>query len=187
MSSASLGLILSVLLVVSATAQPAQPSLPKDCAPFTSGGRLRYDQSSAIDLLLGFELRLSSDGVWGWDISIGRKGQSRDYMWVVSPPFVTARAHVLIGPGYGLQAKDSVGFERMLRFALNDSDYAEARRIATGQRDPEPGDLERLGQGTLRLKVTSFATRKVPNEPFINDEALEWIEFVGEACVPRQP
>jgi hypothetical protein len=188
MGPASLGLIASALLVVLSAAQPSPPSPPMDCAPFTSGGKLRHGQSFSTGLPLGYELRLSSDGVWAWDISIGRKGgKFRDYMWVVSPPFETGRAHALIGPGYGLQARDSVGFERRLRFALNDTDYEAALKMVRGERLSEPGDFERLGQGTLRLKVTSFETRKVPNEPFINDEALEWIEFVGEACVPRQP
>jgi len=56
--------------------------------------------------------------------------------------------------------------------------------------DREPGDrlyeeIERLGKGSLTLQVTRFGVRMV-NAPEIGRmEALRWVEFRGEACVPR--
>jgi hypothetical protein len=44
--------------------------------------------------------------------------------------------------------------------------------------------IERLGKGRLTLAVTKFDLRQTATpQPFA--EALDWIEFSGEACVPR--
>lgn len=166
-----------------APAQQAQAD-GRVCTTFTSHGRLRNGESFSASLPRGFELRLAaSPGGWGWDIAVTRPGgKYDDYMWVVSPPLVTGRAHVQIGPGYGLGGKASASFTRRLRFVLSDDDYAAAVKSHTA--DDADVTLKRLGQGSLTLRIVRFETRPLPNEPPPHHETLDWIEFTGEACVP---
>jgi hypothetical protein len=162
-----------------------QPAL--ECARFTSNGRLNHGAAYEAALPRGFRLHLRPDGDLGWDISVEQPGSEiHDYMWVVSPPLRTAPQRK-IGPGYGLQARDSAGFERDLRFVLSDADYREAVKAID---DPDAADtlkqLQRLGQGTLALRVEGFGIRKLQDRADISNEAFEWIQFRGEACVPRR-
>jgi len=162
------------------------PESSEDCVRFSSHGRLPMGKSYVASLPRGLKLRLAEDGAFGWNISVEpANGSGENYAWVVTPPFQTA-PHMKIGPGYNLTARQSVRIERVYRFVLSQDDYRSAVQAA----DREPGDrlyeeIERLGKGSLTLQVTRFGVRMV-NAPEIGRmEALRWVEFRGEACVPR--
>jgi hypothetical protein len=162
-----------------------RPQPSEDCVRFSSHGRLQMGKSYVASLPRGLKVRLAEEGAFGWDISVEpAKGSGENYAWVVTPPFGTA-PHMRIGPGYNLTARQSVRIERAYRFVLSQEDYHSAV-----QADRESGDrlfdeLERLGKGSLTLQITGFGVRMV-NVPEIGRmEALNWIEFRGEACVPR--
>lgn len=98
-------------------------------------------------------------------------------MWVVTPPFQTAPQR-MIGAGYNFTANDSVQMPRVLRFVLNDHDYALAMLLHDFQGSTRKLTAFRaLGKGLLFLEFTGHQTGR--------DGALEWIEFRGRACVPR--
>jgi hypothetical protein len=179
-------LVLGLLLVEQ---RPPTSAARQNCVEFSSNGRLDSGKSFVTKLPLGLELTLEEDGDAGWDIRVGRPEDSGyDYVWVVTPPFQTA-PHRKIGPGYGRTARESVAIERKLSFVLNDTDYAAALDVVRGIRaisaSPERiAELNRLAKGNLTIKVTKFGLRKAADEHNF-DEALDWIELTGEACVPR--
>ena len=176
---------LTLLLLVSTQAQ--QSSAARECVQFSSNGRLRHDQRFTTPLLRGINLHVTPDGAGAWGISVSHpKSKYGDYMWVVSPPFVTGRAHVQIGPGYGLTAAESL-FDRDLRFVVNDMDYEEAYKFVRGELDvDDPLDqFRRLGRGTLKITFTGHGLRSLPEVPS-GEQALDWIAFTGEACIRAQ-
>jgi len=150
------------------------------CLSFASAGRLLSGRSYVAQLPRGLELHLrSGDDDYGWDMTVTRPGGTTDYMWVVSPPYRTAPQRK-IGPGYGLTASESASLDRDLRFVLNDLEYAAAVKIVNDEpaSAEKMAKIEAMGRGRLSIHVDRFALR--PNAP-----ALDWIEFTGEACVPR--
>jgi hypothetical protein len=157
------------------------------CIRFSSEGRLRHDAPFTAAFPNGLELRLHPDGDFGWDIAVRRRvGSTVDYMWVVSPPFQTSPQRK-IGPGYGLSAHESASFARDLRFVLTDADYeAAVKIIRENQASPEKmAAIDQLGKGTLSIEIARFGLRSVQGPGGVRAEALDWIEFKGEACVPR--
>jgi hypothetical protein len=157
------------------------------CVRFSSGGRLRHDAPFAAALPTGLEFRLQPDGDVGWNITVRRRVDATvDYMWVVSPPFQTAPQRK-IGPGYGRDARESASVVRHLRFVLTDEDYEAALKIV---REDDAGPekmarLDRLGKGILSVEVGKFGLRNVSSRDGVVTETFDWIEFSGEACVPR--
>ena len=156
-----------------------------DCVQFQSPSRLAAGTPFRAALLRGLELRLSE----GWDISVGPVGDvAADYLWVVSPPLRTA-PHRMIGPGYGLSARDSARIERPLRFVLTRADYDAARAAIDDTRSAEQTlrQLDRLGRGTLSFVIVDYGIR---DDARLADgrttDAFEWIMFKGQACVPKQ-
>lgn len=157
-------------------------STSTDCVTFRSPGRLAAGTSFRAVLLGGLEFRLSA----GWDISVGPVAEPRmDYLWLVSPPLQTA-PHRVIGPGYGMTARESARIERALRFVLTRADY-EAARAATDQESAAETlkELDRLGQGRLSLTITDYRIRDVVLPDGRQGDAFEWISFRGQACVPK--
>jgi hypothetical protein len=155
------------------------------CVTLASRGRLVYDTPFVAELPVGLELRLRPAADYGWSITVGRPGGMVDYVWVVSPPFQTT-PHLQFGPVYGLSARESMAFVRELRFVLTDEAYEAARKIVQ-EESASPAKiakLERLGKGRLRIDVVKFGMRPSTKAVPLS-EALDWIEFKGEACVPK--
>jgi hypothetical protein len=150
------------------------------CVRFQSAGRLLAGTSFRADLLLGLEFRLSSD----WSISVGPKGEpALDYLWVVSPPLRTA-PHRIIGPAYGMTARDSLKIERPLRFVLTKPEHSAAIAAIALQSDETLKQLDQLGRGRLSLQITDHHIRDIILPDGRQADAFEWITFSGEACVP---
>ena len=83
-------------------------AVSSDCVRFQSPTRLPSGTPFRAALVGGLEFRLSRD----WEISVGPLTEpDRDYLWVVSPPLRTA-SHRVIGPGYGVTARESARIER---------------------------------------------------------------------------
>lgn len=153
--------------------QPAQ-----ECVTFSSKGRLEAGQAFLARLPRGMVLHLTPEET-GWGITITPQGEPlNDYMSVVTPPFQTA-PQLMIGAGYGETAAQSAQIDRRLRFAIDERDYALAKLL----HDVEASEMKlakfrELGKGALFLDFTGHKTAA--------DGGLEWIEFRGRACVPRE-
>lgn len=160
--------------------QPATAS--SECVRFQSPGQLAAGSPFRAMLMRGLEFRLSPD----WDIGVGPVDEpNMDYLWVVSPPLQVA-PHRLIGPGYGLTARESARISRPLRFVLTRSDYDAARAAITNPSGEETlKEMDRLGRGRLSLVITSFQVRDVPRASGQAADAFDWITFAGEACVGK--
>ena len=159
-----------------------------DCIALSSAGRLARGESFSVPVGRGLEFRLLADGAGGlWRIVIGPTGdKSQDFLWVVSPPFRTA-PQLMIGNSYGYSAKQSVQIPRDLRFVLIEGDYREALQIVQTQlASPEKlAALERLGKGSLTLKVIAYGLSEGITTTDGEADGLDWIEFEGLACVPH--
>jgi len=156
-----------------------------DCARFQSSARLPAGTPFRTVLLRGLEFRLSAS----WEISVGPIEEAAlDYLWLVSPPLQTA-PHRMIGPGYGLSARDSARIERPLRFVLTRADYDAARAAIDSQQSAEETlrRLDQLGRGHLSFVITDYQIREdVTLADGRKGDAFDWITFKGEACVPKQ-
>jgi hypothetical protein len=149
------------------------------CVRFQSSGRLAAGTPFQADLLLGLEFRLSAD----WVISVGPKGRpDLDYLWVVSPPLQVA-PHRVIGPAYGITARESLQIKRHFRFVRTQAEYLEAVATIEAQTPDPARQLQRLGKGNLSLEITSHQLRDIvpPNGRPV--DAFDWITFTGDACV----
>ena len=175
-------------MILPAVAWLSVQTVAQECVDFRSNGRLQYDAAYTTNLPRGFQLHLNPVPLSGrpadesyWIISIRRPGTPLDFMWIVNPPFRSGR-HREIG------ADDSLSVERRLRFVLTEEDYYRASKVI----DAAPADvlkeLERLGKGSLTLKVTGFALRRHEVAPGVDVEGheIDWIEFSGRACVPKE-
>ena len=162
------------------TTQAAQTT---DCARFQSPARLAAGMPFRAVLLHGLEFRLSAN----WNISVGPVEEpTMDYLWVVSPPLRTA-PHRMIGPGYGMTARQSARIERPLRFVLSRADYEAARAAIDLESAAETlKQLDRLGRGRLSFTITDYRIRDVMLTDGRQGDAFEWITFDGEACVPKE-
>ena len=160
----------------------ARQGASDDCVRFQSPARLAAGTPFRTALLRGLEFRLSD----GWDISVGPADEpTMDYLWVVSPPLQTA-PHRMIGPGYGLTARQSARIGRPLRFVMTRADY-DAARAAIDLRSAEETlkRLDQLGRGRLSFVITDFQVRDVTLADGTKGDAFDWITFTGEACIPR--
>jgi hypothetical protein len=180
-------LVVAVTVAQGGATQPAR----MDCTPFASRERLTEGTDFRLALPKGLFFHLRAQGAFGWGITVRTRDGKDDFVWVVSPPVQTA-PHLQIGPVYGLTARESAHFERSIRFVLTPEDYQRALGLyeqwRTGQLTATEVNARReeLQRGTLRLKVTNFSVRegvKIPEG--VKGEAFNWIEFEGEACVPR--
>jgi hypothetical protein len=185
-------LMLALLMSVGGTsAQGVDSDAASRCMDFGSDGRLKHGVAWSLRLPHDLEVRLSPEGAaaseasYRWNISAGPHGEARDFLWVVSPPFQTA-PHRVIGAAYGLTARQSVEISRKFRFVLTTPEYDEALAVVEGEAASEQkiAKLERLGKGSLTLKVTKYELRDGIETPFGVIDGLEWIEFTGRACVP---
>ncbi|MCU0251868.1 MAG: hypothetical protein MUE61_16835 [Vicinamibacterales bacterium] len=178
-------------LLLAGAAAVQVPASDRECVTFASHGRLQHGLDFSVPLPRGLELRLSSERAVddlsdSWDILVKEALGTEDFLWVVSPPFRTA-PHRMIGAGYGLTARESVQIQRDLRFVLNRAAYEAAVKIV----ETEPAGtakmaaLERLGQGTLTVRITGYEVHEGIKHSWGTSDGLEWIEFEGRACVPR--
>jgi hypothetical protein len=115
----------------------------------------------------------------GWGITITPEAKPHDdYMALVSPPFQIA-PQLMIGAGYHVTADQSAQIDRELRFAINERDYAFARLLHdVPASEKKMAKFRALGKGLLHLDFTSHKVAA--------DGTLEWIQFRGRACVPRE-
>lgn len=151
------------------------------CTALRSDGRLRAGDAFVADLPGGLRFRLTPDpGQGRWGILLGPRDRPVDYASVVSRP-LQAGPQRIIGGSEGVSARDSATFTRLLRFVLNEDEYAAALQIQ--QEGPAAEDrerrLEELGRGTVTLQISAFALDR--------SGGLAWIEFAGDACVPARP
>ena len=161
-------------------AGPDRQSASDDCVRFEPQAKLAAGTSFRAALLRGLEFRLSND----WAMSVGPAAEpTMDYMWVVSPPLQTA-PHRMVGPGYGLTARQSARIERPLRFVLTRADY-DAARAAIDHLPPAETlkRLDQLGRGRLSFVITDFQVRDVTLADGRQADVFDWITFRGEACV----
>jgi hypothetical protein len=136
-----------------------------------------------VALVRGLEFRLSTD----WNISVGPiEDLTVDYLWLVSPPLQTA-PHRMIGPGYGMTARQSARIQRPLRFVVTRADYHAARAAIELESAAETLQrLDQLGRGHLSLTITDYRIRDVTLPDGRQGDTFVWITFKGEACVPNQ-
>lgn len=181
--------VVLLALVVSSAADPAEDRAAQSeagalvCVRFQSNGRLAAGTPFRADLPSGLEFRLSE----GWRISVGPKSEpDLDYLWVVSPPLQTA-PHLIIGPAYGMTARESLRIERPLRFVLTKADRSAAVDAIALQSDETLKRLAQLGRGRLSLQITDHQIREIVLPDGRPGDAFEWITFTGEACAPRSP
>jgi hypothetical protein len=169
--------------VVEAEVPSGEQVASTDCVTFQSPGRLTQGTLFRAALLNGLEFRLSS----AWSISVGPAGEpTMDYLWPVSPPLQTA-PHLVIGPGYGMTARQSAQIPRPLRFVTTRADYDAARAAIELQSAEETlKQLDQLGRGHLTLAITDYRIRDVTLADGRQSDAFEWIVFKGKACVPKQ-
>lgn len=172
------------LLVLAAGIDARQPtSQSEECVDVKSNGRLHRGTSFRADIGRGLEFRLTveRESRASWIVSIGPRATIVDYMWPVSPPLQTAPHH-FIGAAYHLTAVESAQLTpRRYRFVLTPAEY---ERVVELIRHPGPDAprltaeyLERMGRGTLLLRITGYA-------PTPGVDALDWITFRGRACTP---
>jgi len=181
--TAGLGLYVEVGRAVAHCIRSASQGASDDCVRFESPARFVAGTSFRAALLRGLEFRLSD----GWQLTVGPVDEpTMDYLWVVSPPLQTA-PHLMIGPGYGLTARESARIQRPLRFVLTRPDY-DAARVAIDLQSPEETlkRLDQLGRGRLSFVITDFHVRDVTLPDGRQADAFDWISFRGEACVPRE-
>jgi hypothetical protein len=174
------------LTLADAAARQAAVARPAEiCVTLGSKGRLTYGTPFVAELPAGLELKLRPEADFGWSIAVGRPGGMVNYIWVVSPPFQTA-PHLQLGPAYGLSARESMAFVRELRFVLTDEAYEAALKIVREEvaSAKKMATLERLGSGRLTIDVVKYGIRPGATAVPLG-EALDWIEFKGEACVPK--
>jgi hypothetical protein len=169
------------LALTMALALAAQATADVTCVPLESDGRLRAGQAFSASLPGGLEFRLAPDGNQGrWGILVGPRDRLVDYASVVSRPLQAGPQRV-IGASEGVSARDSATFTRLLRFVLNEEEYAAALEIQ--QEGPASEGraqrLEQLGRGTITLQVTAFTLDRAGG--------LAWIAFTGDACAPARP
>jgi hypothetical protein len=176
-------LALWLLSGVGAAALAVQPpAQQRTCVAFASSG-LTAGNSYGAPIGHGLEFRLSSN----WTISVGPEGEPDvDYLGIVSPPFRTA-PHLMIGPGYGLTASESVGLERPLRFVLTKAEHDAARKAI----ESEPAEsllktLDGLARGAIKLHIYAYQIRRTLPDGTPTD-TLEAISFKGDACVTTKP
>jgi hypothetical protein len=158
----------------------------RNCVRFESSGRLPAGAPFYADLQLGLEFRLLPNRGWPtWNISVGPKGKADlDYLWVASPPLQTA-PHRVIGPSFGMTARDSLRIERPLRFVLTKSDHTAAIAAIELQSAETLKRLDLLGKGHLSLQITGHQIREHTLADGRRVDAFEWITFSGEACIPK--
>ena len=179
--AAEFGVPAQVGRVVPDRGAAARQGASDDCVQFQSPPRLSAGTPFRAALLHGLEFRLSDS----WDISVGPADEpTMDYLWVVSPPLQTA-PHRMIGPGYGLTARQSARIQRPLRFVVTRADY-DAARAAIELRSAEETlkRMDQLGRGRLSFVITDFQVRDVTLAGGRQRDAFDWITFKGEACAP---
>jgi hypothetical protein len=154
-----------------------------DCVRFQSPASLAAGMPFRAALLRGLEFRLSAN----WNISVGPVEEpTMDYLWLVSPPLQTA-PHRMIGPGYGMTARESARIERPLRFVVTRADYDAARAAVDLESAEETlKRLDQLGRGHLSFAITDYRIRDVTLPDGRQGDAFDWITFKGEASVPKQ-
>jgi hypothetical protein len=93
----------------------------------------------------------------------------------------------MIGPGYGLSARQSARIERPLRFLVTGADYDAARAVIDLRSAEEIlKRMDQLGRGRLSFVITDFQIRDVTFADGRQGDAFDWITFKGEACVPKE-
>jgi len=166
-------IVVGMFLAVAVAIAAASPAPQLDCVEIRSPQKLQAGSTLRKPIQNGLEFRLSKD----WDISIGPAAdRTLDYLWLVSPPIRTAPQR-RFGAGYGVTAKESTQLKRSLRFVLNQPDHdaaLEALDLPDGAETLKRLDV--LGRGTLILYIDKYE---------LNGDALRWIQFHGEACVPK--
>ena len=168
------------LAVTLALGVAAQRTPEVTCVQIRSEGRLRAGEPFSAALPGGLQFRLVPEGDGGrWGILLGPRDRQVDYASVVSRPR-QAGPQRIIGASEGVSARDSATFTRLLRFVLNDEEYAAALKIQQEGPAAEERErrLEQLGRGTVTLQIGAFALQP--------SGGLAWIEFAGDACVPAR-
>jgi len=93
----------------------------------------------------------------------------------------------MIGPGYGMTARESARIERPLRFVVTRADYDAARAAVDLESAEETlKRLDKLGRGNLSFAITDYRIRDVTLPDGRQGDAFDWITFKGEASVPKQ-
>jgi hypothetical protein len=162
-------------LLLAALSAPVETA--GECVQF-GAKQLRAGASYAYPLPSDLEFRLPYQGS-GWSISVGpRDDREADFLSPVSPPFRSA-PHRVIGSGFGVTAEESVRVSpRVLRFVLTRRDAQAARDIASAALVGDVQrlkDLDKLVTGTITLRITGADA---------DEEAVQWLGFDAEACVP---
>ena len=175
-------LVLPALIAAAPGLAPPPQGPAQSCVSFQSPGRLAAGRPYRAPIGSGLEFRLSAD----WTISAGPVDEPTvDYMWVVSPPLQSA-PHLMIGPGYGMTARESARIERPLRFVITRADYSAARAAIALQSAGETlKRLDQLRRGHVSIAITDYRVRDVLLPDGRPGDAFDWIAFKGEACVPR--
>ena len=147
------------------------PSVPRNCAPFESTGRLLKNETFQAPAPRGLVFALyDDDGAWGIDIHPS-KAPTHHYLDVTPP--IQFRPHLYIGHGY-VSAKESAETKRYVQFVTNETDYRRARKaIASYNKSKDPGaagaTLKTLGplmKGLLTLEVHDYALESASKDEY---------------------
>ena len=153
-------------------------------------------QQQISDLTFKVIFRRDYAGSWEsacWVFSLD-DAKGHDYLYPVNPPLRLNGSQTL-GAGYGDTAKESLAYDRNLRFLLSESDYAAlwpyVEHALWPYRAPDPdhtadqylSELDKLRTGLLRLTV-------IHSDASENDEVRSaefYVEFFAPPACPFVP
>jgi len=169
----------------------AQSAASSTCVHF-SRSRLPAGQPFSLPLPRNLEFRLipissRDDAPTQWTIEVGPGASREDYtIGIISP----TRVNQIVGATFGsTHVGEALEGERDLRFVVTAQERSIASQVLEHWRQtaPAPEDrreiLDRLGRGTLSLRIEAFKLREGIDD---DRDLLDWITFVGDACVPAQ-
>jgi hypothetical protein len=185
--------VLLLLFVGDARESRSAQQCPAVTISFSLKAGESFQQEIGNDLVFLVRADTSRERPNGWALSIDNAA-GRDVIAPVNPP-IRFNPSQILGPGYGLTAKDSLKNDRELHFLISDSDY---EFVAPLWQDalwpynaPAPGKtaenytgaLARIPLGVLRLRTVQA---DISPEDFIRSATFE-AEFVSPAQFQFSP
>ena len=143
--------------------QPPNASAPCSAIEMVMQLEAGKTYSQSIGNGLTFKIVAMKDKGWGWVLSLEDKAV-RDYIYPVNPPLRFNPSETL-GRGYGKSARESLSYDRKLRFLLNNADFDRLEPLLKNAlwpyNAPDPDRalneyvtaLHNLQTGVLKLKV----------------------------------
>jgi hypothetical protein len=162
--------------------QPAQPECTRITLKLTLTAGQSYEQRIGGNLTLKV---MPSDG---WTFSL-EDAASHDYIAPVNPPLRFNPLQTL-GPGYSLSAKESLKWDREVRFILNEPDYKRIHQLwhyALWPADaPDPDHAIENYVGTIKQLRTGFLRVSILQSDVSPDDIVRSATFSWEFTAPSE-